>query len=112
MNRDWGGNYTFVAQRPYKGKPEAGLAPGATVTLQILTDAHDHGTDKTGRPVIITLWRLSPRRLWVAVIRCRCPRRPVQLEGFIAEASYYIDYSPILRFRAIKKLQQQGGDKA
>ena len=37
----------------------------------------------------------------------------VQLEGFIQEASYYIDYSPILRFREIKKLQQQqGGGKA
>ena len=21
MNRDWGGSYTFVGQRPYKGKP-------------------------------------------------------------------------------------------
>ena len=37
----------------------------------------------------------------------------VQLEGFIAEASYYIDYSPILRFQKIEKVQlQQGGGKA
>lgn len=35
MARDWGGIYTFVAQQPYKGKPEAGLTAGATITLQI-----------------------------------------------------------------------------
>ena len=50
MDKDWGGSFIFVSQRPYKGKPEAGLGPGTTVTLQIMQDAHDHGVDKAGRP--------------------------------------------------------------
>ena len=112
MDRDWGGSYTFVSQRTYKGKPEAGLAPGATVTLQIISDAHDHGVDKSGRPRDNN----ALETFSVTVVGCSYPLPlskgdRVQLEGFIPEASYYIDYSPILRFRAIKKLQQQGGDK-
>ena len=49
MARDWGNSFTFVSQSPYRGKPEAGLAAGATVTLQINNDTHDHGVDKSGR---------------------------------------------------------------
>ena len=60
MDKDWGHAYMLVSQRPYKGKPGAGLAPGATVTLQIMQDAHDHGVDKAGRPrdnnALETLW--------------------------------------------------------
>ena len=114
MDKDWGQQYLYVSQRPYKGKPEAGLAPGATVTLQILTDAHDHGTDKTGRPRDNN----ALETFSVTVVGCSYPLPlskgdRVQLEGFIAEASYYIDYSPILRFQKIEKVQlQQGGGKA
>ena len=113
MNRDWGGSYTFVSQRAYKGKPEAGLAPGATVTLQIMTDAHDHGVDKSGRPRDNN----ALETFSVTVVGCSYPLPlsngdRVQLEGFIPEASYYIDYSPILRFQKIEKVQlQQGGGK-
>lgn len=114
MDKDWGHQYMYVSQRPYKGKPEAGLAPGATVTLQILTDAHDHGVDKSGR----ARDNNALETFSVTVVGCPYPLPlskgdRVQLEGFIAEASYYIDYSPILRFREIKKSQQQqGGGKA
>ena len=50
MDKDWGHAYMLVSQRPYKGKPEAGLAPRPTLTLQILSDAHDHALHKSGRP--------------------------------------------------------------
>lgn len=114
MDKDWGQQYMYVSQRPYKGKPEAGLAPGATVTLQILTDAHDHGADRTGRPRDNN----ALETFSVTVVGCSYPLPlskgdRVQLGGFIAEASFYIDYSPILRFHEIQKLQQQqGGGKA
>ena len=114
MDKDWGRQYMYVSQRPYNGKPEASLAPGALITLQIPTDAHDHGMDKTGRPRDNN----ALETFSVTVVDCPYPLPlskgdRVQLEGFIQEASYYIDYSPILRFREIKKLQQQqGGGKA
>lgn len=107
MDKDWGGSYTFVSQRPYKGKPEAGLATGATVTLQIMQDAHDHGVDKSGRPRDNnTLETFS-----ATIVGCPYPLPyakgdKVKLSGFLPDASYYIDYSLILRFSGIEKMQQ------
>lgn len=117
MNRDWGGKFAFVSQRPYKGKPEAGLAPGATVTLQILEDAHDHGVDKSGRARDNNVFETFP----ATIVGCAYPLPfnkgdTVKLDGFLPEASYYIDYSLILRFSAIEKVGPSSpaspGDKA
>ena len=107
MNRDWGGFYTFVGQRAYKGKPEAGLSPGATVTLQIISDAHDHGVDKSGRPRDNN----ALETFSVTIVGCSYPLPftkgdKVKLDGFMPDASYYIDYSLILRFSHIEKVQQ------
>lgn len=107
MNRDWGGSYTFVSQRPYKGKPEAGLAPGATVTLQIMQDAHDHGVDKAGRPRDNN----ALETFSATIVGCTYPLPlqkgdKVKLGGFMPDASYFIDFSLILRFSSIEKAQQ------
>ena len=107
MARDWGGSYIFVSQRPYKGKPEAGLAPGATVTLQIMQDAHDHGVDKSGRPKDNN----ALETFSATIVGCPYPLPfakgdKVKLSGFLPDASYYIDYSLILRFSSIEKVQQ------
>lgn len=107
MARDWGGSYIFVSQRPYKGKPEAGLAPGATVTLQIMQDAHDHGVDKSGRPKDNN----ALETFSATIVGCPYPLPfakgdKVKLSGFLSDASYYIDYSLILRFSSIEKMQQ------
>ena len=106
MDKDWGGSYIFVSQRPYKGKPEAGLAPGATVTLQIMQDAHDHGVDKAGRPRDNN----ALETFSATIVGCTYPLPlakgdKVKLSGFLPDASYYIDYSLILRFSAIEKVQ-------
>ena len=107
MDKDWGGSYIFVSQRPYKGKPEAGLAPGATVTLQIMQDAHDHGVDKAGRPRDNN----ALETFSATIVGCTYPLPlqkgdKVKLGGFLADASYYIDFSLILRFNSIEKAQQ------
>ena len=107
MDKDWGGSFIFVSQRPYKGKPEAGLGPGTTVTLQIMQDAHDHGVDKSGRPRDNnTLETFS-----ATIVGCLYPLPfakgdKVRLSGFMADSSYFIDYSLILRFSSIEKVQQ------
>ena len=106
MDKDWGGSYTFVSQRPYKGKPEAGLAPGATVTLQIMQDAHDHGVDKSGRQRDNNTLEVFT----ATIVGCTYPLPfgkgdKVKLGGFLPDASYYIDFSLILRFSSIEKVQ-------
>ena len=107
MDKDWGGSYTFVNQVVYKGKPESGLAPGATVTLQILQDAHDHGTDKAGRKRNNN----ALETFTATIVGCTYPLPfvkgdKVKLDGFLPESSYYINYSLILRFSSIEKVQQ------
>ena len=94
MDKDWGGSYTFVNQVVYKGKPESGLAPGATVTLQILQDAHDHGTDKAGRKRNNN----ALETFTATIVGCTYPLPfvkgdKVKLDGFLPESSYYINYS-------------------
>ena len=106
MDKDWGGSYTFVSQRPYKGNPEAGLAPGATVTLQIMQDAHDHGVDKSGRQRDNNTLEVFT----ATIVGCTYPLPfgkgdKVKLGGFLPDASYYIDFSLILRFSSIEKVQ-------
>ena len=107
MARDWGGSFTFVSQSPYRGKPEAGLAAGATVTLQINNDTHDHGVDKSGRKRDNN----ALETFMATVIGCNYPLPfvkgdKVTLGGFRPDASYYINYSLILRFSSIEKVQQ------
>ena len=107
MARDWGGSFTFVSQSPYRVKPEAGLAAGATVTLQINNDTHDHGVDKSGRKRDNN----ALETFMATVIGCNYPLPfvkgdKVTLGGFRPDASYYINYSLILRFSSIEKAQQ------
>ena len=107
MACDWGGSFIFVSQRPYKGKTEAGLAPGATVTLQIVKDAHDHGVDKSGRPRDNN----ALETFSATIVGCTYPLPfakgdKVKLDGFLPDSSYYIDFSLILRFSSIEKAQQ------
>ena len=107
MDKDWGGSYIFVGQRAYKGKPEAGLAPGATVTLQIMQDAHDHGVDKAGRQRDNNTLEVFS----ATIVGCTYPLPfakgdKVKLGGFMPDASYFIDFSLILRFSSIEKAQQ------
>lgn len=107
MDKDWGGSYIFVSQRPYKGKAEASLAPGATVTLQIMQDAHDHGVDKAGRQRDNNALEVFS----ATIVGCTYPLPfakgdKVKLGGFMPDASYFIDFSLILRFSSIEKAQQ------
>ena len=107
MARDWGGSFIFVSQSPYRGKPEAGLAAGATVTLQINNDTHDRGVDKSGRKRDNN----ALETFMATVIGCNYPLPfvkgdKVTLGGFRPDASYYINYSLILRFSSIEKAQQ------
>jgi len=107
MNNDFGGAYRFVAQRPYKGKSEAGLEPGATVTLQIIKDTAPPVIDKeTGMEMDNNVFQTFD----ATIVGTKYPLPfakgdYVALNGFIPEASYYINFNFILRFKEIKLLK-------
>lgn len=104
MNGDFGGVFRIVSQRPYKGKPEAGLAPGVTFTLQVVEDKAPPIIDKaTGQPrennVFETFEATVVGQEYPAPFR---KGDYVELDGFMPEASFYIDFSLILRFQSIR----------
>lgn len=101
----FGNKFTVVSQKQYKGKPEKGLEPGTTFVLQILEDHSEPVIDKaTG----LVLDNNVMETFEVTVPGCAYPSEfkkgdLVSLGGFMEEASYYINYSLILRFKSIKR---------
>ncbi|MDL2274048.1 hypothetical protein LJC34_05860 [Oscillospiraceae bacterium OttesenSCG-928-G22] len=114
---DTGNEYRFVSQKPYKGKLEVGLSPGANVTLQIITDNAPPTVDKTTG---LTRDNNELETFDATIVGVDYPLPfkkgdPVSLGGFMQEASYYIDFNFILRFKEIKPIrpsQTQGGNNA
>ncbi len=116
LNADFGGVYRLVSQRPYKGKPEAGLAAGITACLMVLEDHSEPTIDKaTGKPkdnnVFETFEVTIPGLAYPAPF---AKGDYVALDGFMPEASFSIDHNLILRFKTLRaasapKSQGQGG---
>lgn len=104
MNNDFGGVYRLVSQRPYRGKAEAGLAPGVTVTLQVIEDKADPIVVKsTGKPKENNVFETFEATIVGLSYPVSFKKGDyVALDGFMPEASYYIDFTPILRFQALK----------
>lgn len=104
-----GRNLRLVSQRPYKGKPEDGLKPGATCVFQINEDNSPPIIDKeTGLPKDNNVLETFT----ATIVGCDYPLPfkkgdYVELGGFMPEASYYIDYNFILRFSKIKAVNKQ-----
>lgn len=115
ISRDFGNRFRFVSQKPYRGKPEKGLAAGATVTLQILEDNSEPIIDKTTGVAKDdnTFQTFDATIVGVDYPLAIKKGDFVSLGGFLPDASFYIDFSFILRFREIRKLlppQTPGGD--
>lgn len=112
MNTDFGGAFRVVSQRAYKGKPEAGLASGVTFTLQVVEDKAPPVIDKgTGQPMENNVFETFEAT--VVGQKYPAPFRKgdyVELDGFMPEASFYIDFSLILRFQSIKATNSPKGD--
>lgn len=104
---DFGNQFRVVAQKPYKGNPEKGLAAGATVTLQIIRDNSAPIIDKTtGKPKDNNVFETFDATIIGATYPLPLNKGDyVALSNFMADVSYYIDFNFILRFGAIKKLQ-------
>ena len=104
---DFGNQFRVVAQKPYKGNPEKGLAAGATVTLQIIRDNSAPIIDKTtGKPKDNNMFETFDATIIGATYPLPLNKGDyVALSNFMADVSYPIDFNFILRFGAIKKLQ-------
>lgn len=112
MSSDFDGVFRVVSQRPYKGKPEAGLAPGTTFTLQVVEDKAPPVIDKTtGKPKENNVFETFEAT--VVGQEYPAPFRKgdyVELDGFMPEASFYIDFNLILRFQAIQATSAPKGE--
>lgn len=106
MTDDFGNRFNVVSRRPYRGNPEKGLAPGLTLTLQILEDHSKPMFDKQGNQLDNHVFETFD----VTIVGCTEDVKKgdlVALEGFLPEHSYYIDFNLILRFSGVKKLSNQ-----
>ena len=106
---DVGRGLRFVSQKPYPGKPEANLAAGATVTLQITEDNSSPIVDeKTGRTKDNNVLETFDATIVGVAYPLDIQKGDiVELGDFIPEASYFIKFNLILRFRSIRKVVQQ-----
>lgn len=111
MLKDHGNHYRLIGQKPYKGKPEKGLAAGTTVTLQVMEDHADPGIDKkTGQPKENNMLQVFDATIVGANFPLPYTKGDeISLGGFMPEASFYIDFHLILRFTEIRKYIAPGG---
>lgn len=103
--------FQFVGQKPFKSKkhPED---KGVTVTLLILHDDMDYGTDKNGNKRDNNV--LNTFDATILNGQDTVPLKKgdkVSLSGFIAEKSYVIGYDVLLRFKDVRKAVVQNDAK-
>lgn len=107
MNDAFGGQYRVLTKKPYsdaKGR----YPDGWTFTLQIGQDTFDYGTDKSGNKIYDNAGQTFDVTVFNRAAGETIDRGDmVELEGFREDASFYIDYSFILRFDTLKKVAVQ-----
>lgn len=108
MIADFGNTFMVVSGKPFKGKPESGLAAGTTFTLQVMKDDSAPTYDKEGKLQDNNLYESFE----VTIPGLAYPTDfkkgdKVRLGNFMPEVSYYIDFKLILRFDGITKLQSK-----
>lgn len=111
--KDTRNEYRVVGQREYKGKPEANLDPGTTFTLMIMHDDSEPIKDKkTGVQKDSNVFESFD----ATVPGCKYPAPYkkgdfVRLDGFMENASFYVDFNFILRFSKIEKIAPPSAKK-
>ena len=106
MLADFGNTFMVVSSKPFKGKPEKGLAAGSSFTLQVMKDESAPKYGKDGQLQDNNLFEsfdvTIPGLAYPSDIR---KGDKVRLGNFMPEVSYFIDFKLILRFDGITKLQ-------
>lgn len=108
MLADFGNTFMVVSGKPFKGKPESGLAAGSSFTLQVMKDDSAPTYNKQGELIENNLFETFdvtiPGLSYPSDIK---KGDKVRLGNFMPEVSYYIDFKLILRFDGITKLQSK-----
>lgn len=114
IKQDGRNTFRVCSVSEYKGKPEKSIPAGTTFDLQVMYDDSDPTYDKDGKEQENNLYEM---------LRVTIPGHnfdandikkgdAVALGAFMADISYYINYSLILRYDSITKLQQGKGQNA
>lgn len=108
MLADFSNTFMVVSSKPFKGKPESGLAAGSSFTLQVMKDDSAPTYNKQGELIENNLFETFD----VTIPGLPYPSGivkgdKVRLGNFMPEVSYYIDFKLILRFDGITKLQSK-----
>ena len=105
-----GNNFEYITQRPYHDKKGV-LPDGIVLTLRILEDKMDYGTDKTSGKARPT----NRGQNFDAVILNGKTELPLEygdivaLEQFDSENSFAVGFNLVMRFKGIKRLSRAGG---
>lgn len=103
-----GNSYRYVSQRPYQSKRDPNLK-GVNVTLLVLQDATDYGVDKNGRQRETNTYNSFDVTILNGESYLNLQKGDaVSLIGFIEESSFAIGFDLILRFKDIKKIDNNG----
>lgn len=114
IKQDGRNTFRVCSVSEYKGKPEKNIPAGTTFDLQVMYDDSAPTYDKDGKEQENNLYEM---------LRVTIPGHnfatndikkgdAVALGAFMPEISYYINYSLILRYDGIQKLQQGKGQNA
>lgn len=106
-----GNLFLLVSAKPYQSKknPED---TGSILTLSIIHDSMDYGTDKNGRKRDNNV--LNTFDVTILNGQSEMPFKKgekVSLVGFIPEKSYVIGFDLLLRFRDVKKAEEPTNGK-
>ena len=106
--KNTGNQFRYVSQRPYQSKQDPAKR-GVSVTLLVIQDSTDYGEDKNGRKRETNTFNSFDVTILNGESYLDLKKGDVvSLIGFIEENSFAIGFDLILRFKNIKKLDNDG----
>lgn len=108
IKKDGRNTFRVCSKRYFKGKPEKNIPAGTTFDLQVMFDDSSPVYDKNGNIQENNLYETFQVTIPGHDFSSSDIQKgdAVALGNFLPEISYYIDYSLILRYESILKIQQ------
>lgn len=104
--KNTGNQYSYVSQRPYQSKKDLSER-GVNLTLLVLKDSTDYGMDKSGRKRDTNQFNSFDVTILNGESYLDLKKGDnVSLIGFIEDRSFAIGFDLILRFKGVKKVEE------